>query len=53
MNKGSCKRAVGMVRVPENRSQGRWLKELRQFGLEEKKARGAGCKRLLCGRRSP
>lgn len=27
------------MKAPENRSQGNWLKELRQFCLEEKKVR--------------
>ena len=33
-NKGSSKRAIGVVKAPENRSQGNWLKEWRQFCLE-------------------
>lgn len=42
-----------MVKALENRSQGNWLKKLRQFSLERKKAKGAGQERLPCGRNNP
>lgn len=42
-----------MVKAPENRSQGNRLKETRQFSRGEKKARQAGCERLLSERKSP
>lgn len=41
-----------MLQVPDNRSQDNSLQELRQFGLAEEMARGAGCEKLSYRRKS-
>ena len=42
-----------MVKAPENRSQGNWLKEWRQFCLEEQKAEEQDMKGCCVEAKSP